>query len=227
MVITRQGAALAAAREKHAIPINSRSNETTSKARPTFGLVQETYQHNLYHLVVQAILWNQTRGKAAIHILRKLLVLYPNPESLSLAKDHDLIALLRPIGLQSIRAKRLIALGQMWVSQPPKASILYKVRYRCKEVSESEWEIAHLPGVGKYAIDSYRIFHRDQLRGFAQSWDDRLVHLSDDFTAFEPEWKRVVPEDKDLRAFLIWAWQEVGYEWNPITGQRRLSLCGI
>jgi len=27
------------------------------------------------------------------------------------------------------------------------------------------WEIAHLPGMGAYALDSYRIFHRDELRG--------------------------------------------------------------
>lgn len=185
------------------------------KSRPPnhFGLVQEIYQHNLYHLIVQAILWNQTRGSQAIIILRLLLEKYPTPAILAIANEDSLADLLHPIGLFRLRAKRLIALGQAWIVNPPKAGVVYKVRYKC-EPEESFWEIAHLPGVGKYAIDSYRIFHRDQLLGLSSSWDDHLTQFNRDLlptrrpsTCMDPEWMRVSPNDKDLSAFHQWAWK--------------------
>lgn len=72
------------------------------------------------------------------------------------------------------------------------------------------WEIAHLPGVGAYALDSYRIFHRDRLRGVVCDEQGR-----------EPEWKSVTPTDKDLRAYLVWKWRLEGWVWDPLTGKRR------
>lgn len=58
------------------------------------------------------------------------------------------------------------------------------------------WEIAHLPGMGAYALDSYRIFYRDSLR---------RIDFTED-ASIEPEWKRVKAEDKDLKAYLKWKW---------------------
>ncbi|UZJ55603.1 hypothetical protein CBS101457_004923 [Exobasidium rhododendri] len=200
-----------------------------------FGLVQETYQHSLYHLVVQAILWNQTRGKQAIVILKLLLQLYPDPKSLAAAQESDLVELLKPIGLHHLRAKRLLLLGKTWTLQPPVVSESHKVRYKCEAGKKEFWEIAHLPGVGKYAIDSYRIFHRDQFRGLSASWDDRFsastsrVTLSrmtsslDAGDTFEPEWKRVLPLDKELRAFLVWAWRLEGCDWDPLRGRSNMN----
>lgn len=72
------------------------------------------------------------------------------------------------------------------------------------------WEIAHLPGMGPYALDSYRIFYRDRLRQVTEE---------------EPEWMRVLPLDKDLRPYLKWRWAQEGWEWSELTGKRRkLSL---
>lgn len=223
---TRRRAAAAAQRaqlqgERHSARANLKKESADDakvfiEEKHRFGLVQEIYQHDLYHLIVQAILWNQTHGNKAIIVLRKLLELYPDPETLSHADEAALTALLQPIGLHRLRAKRLIALGQTWVKQPPTPGVVYKVRYKCPEC-ESRWEIAHLPGVGKYAIDSYRIFFRDQLRGIALSWDDRHGQTRQS-TDIEPEWKRVSPTDKDLRAFLVWAWSQEGFHWDPISG---------
>jgi hypothetical protein len=36
----------------------------------------------------------------------------------------------------------------------------------------------------------------------------------------EPEWKRVLPEDKELRACLRWMWMREGFEWDPATGDK-------
>jgi hypothetical protein len=68
------------------------------------------------------------------------------------------------------------------------------------------WEIAHLPGMGPYALDSYRIFCRDRLREVEEG---------------EPEWKRVLPLDKDLKPYLKWRWAQDGWDWDELTGKRR------
>jgi methyl-CpG-binding domain protein 4 len=188
-----------------------------------FGLMQERIHTNLYALVVQAILWNQTHGLAARPVFFQLLNIYPTPLALSRAAIQTLTAILRPIGLQNIRAARLIALANVWVTAPPCKEKRYrKLHYpvhRCgadigpREVlsqnDEREgWEIAHLPGVGRYALDSFRIFHRDRLRG------------GEGEGSFEPEWKRVLPQDKDLRAYLAWKWEQEGWRWDMLTGKR-------
>ena len=37
----------------------------------------------------------------------------------------------------------------------------------------------------------------------------------------EPEWRRVVPEDKDLRAWMIWRCEKEGWVYDVKTGRRR------
>jgi methyl-CpG-binding domain protein 4 len=176
-----------------------------------FGLIQERICSSLYALVVQAILWNQTRGIMARPILFELLAKYPTPKDLSAASLEDLTTMLQPIGLHNIRALRLIALADAWLAAPPCKSRRYrKLHYPSRgcgtDVKPGEvldvdderegWEIAHLPGMGAYALDSYRIFFRDKLRGI------------DTEKGVEPEWKRVKADDKDLKVYLQWKWDQ-------------------
>lgn len=147
-----------------------------------------------------------------------------------------------------------------------------KLSASSKRHSSGAWEIAHLPGVGAYAIDSWRIFCRDVLRGVATAWDGEdaeasaMVHsaschhksnqrdarghdvnsdldldaqdeetrtghasprehrelmaVGETRSQFEPEWMRVVPLDKELRAYLRWKWLKNGWVWDPLTGKR-------
>lgn len=178
------------------------------KLRPAnFGLIQERLCSSLYALVVQAILWNQTRGESARPVLFALLAKYPTPKDLSVASLDDLTEMLQPLGLHNIRALRLIALASAWLAAPPckerrHRRLNYPVKGSGKDVKPGEvlglederegWEIAHLPGVGAYALDSYRIFYRDKLRGLERG------------TGVEPEWRRVKAEDKDLKVYLEW-----------------------
>jgi methyl-CpG-binding domain protein 4 len=172
-----------------------------------YGLIQERICDSLYALVVQAILWNQTRGQMARPVLFELLVAYPSPLELSTASLKDLTTMLQPIGLHRIRAARLIALAEAWLSAPPCKERRYRrlhyPNHGCgADVKPGEvlgpdderegWEIAHLPGMGAYALDSYRIFYRDRLRGIEPA------------SGVEPEWKRVVPMDKELKPYLKW-----------------------
>ncbi|CAO2651777.1 Nn.00g000600.m01.CDS01 [Neocucurbitaria sp. VM-36] len=132
-----------------------------------------------------------------------------------MASLSTLTAMLQPIGLHNVRAARLIALAEAWLAAPPCKERRYRrlhypdrgcgANVKPGEVlgpdDEREgWEIAHLPGMGTYALDSYRIFYRDQLRGVKP------------MDGVEPEWKAVVPTDKELKQYLEWRWQEDGQE---------------
>ncbi|KAK3952268.1 methylated-DNA-binding protein 3 [Pseudoneurospora amorphoporcata] len=78
----------------------------------------------------------------------------------------------------------------------------------------SAWEIGHLTQ-GPYALDSWRIFCRDKLLGRAEDWKGKGRHPE-----FQPEWMRVLPRDKELKACLRWMWMREGWEWDPVTGER-------
>ncbi|KAF4436565.1 hypothetical protein F53441_13203 [Fusarium austroafricanum] len=195
-----------------------------------FGLIQETVASDLYALLVAAVLWNRTRGSQARPIFLTLLSRYPTPNHLAEALLSDLADLLRPIGLYNSRATRLIAFAKMWIEKPPCRTRRYrKLHYPLQgdglDIGKDEvldeyderqgWEVAHLPSLGPYAIDSFRIFHRDVLRGLATDWNGGNAQVE-----FEPEWKRVVPLDKELRAYLRWMWLKEGWIWDPETGNK-------
>ena len=80
------------------------------------------------------------------------------------------------------------------------------------------WEIGHMTS-GPYALDSWRIFCRDILRGVATGWNGEEAKE----VGFQPEWMRVLPEDKELRAYLRWMWLKEGFEWDPFTGEKDVA----
>ncbi|KAI7252958.1 hypothetical protein KC335_g15387 [Hortaea werneckii] len=123
-------------------------------------------------------------------------------------------------------------------------------------------EIGHIPGCGRYAYDSWRIFCRDVLRGVAEDYNGKgaiplptttpssaatLPASAEALTPtshhpppppppshnaptnqptevpipFEPEWKRVLPQDKELIATLRWMWLREGWIWDPSDGAKR------
>jgi len=190
------------------------SHRSTVKASPrarnplpnneaqTFGLIQESIAPNLYFLVIQAILWNQTHGRQARPVFFAFIEKYPDAEPLSEAALGELTAMLQPLGLHNIRARRCIALAKWWMEDPPSPTRYYRRRdypgVTLIRPADREFEITHPPGVGPYALDSFGIFHRDEMRRLT---GDRLgTGASQD--GFEPEWKRVLPKDKELRAYL-------------------------
>jgi endonuclease III len=189
-----------------------------------FGLIQERICGDLYALVVQAILWNKTRGTAARPVLWNLLGKYPTPSALAVANVSDVEDITRKLGLQQRRARRLVDMATVWIASPPTPARRYGRRHypskrsnmavKDRELLDPDdvregWEIGHLPGVGEYALDSFRIFGRDRLRGLA---DDPNV---------EPEWKRLVPSDKELGPYVRWKWALEGWDYQVATGTKK------
>lgn len=195
-----------------------------------FGLAQERLSHQPFRLLVACIFLNKTRGAVAMPVFYRLMQDYPSPEDLAGAKHEEIVTYFQHLGLQNQRAKKVKALAAMWCCRPPTQGQRYRcLHYPCRgdgrDLSKDEcidddddrvaWEVAHLPGVGAYAYDSWRIFCRDELRHVPKTTSD-----------LDREWTRVLPLDKELRAYLRWRWLKLGWVWNPVTGQRRQAQSG-
>lgn len=94
-----------------------------------------------------------------------------------------------------------------------------------EEDARVAWELGHLPGIGAYAMDSWRIFCRDELRGISCTkalTPDEMDEMEEKAKEEEMkgEWARVLPLDKELRAYLRWRWLRLGWEWDPLTGEK-------
>ena len=163
---------------------------------------------------------------------------YPTPADLAAAKHDDLVEMIQHLGLQNQRAATCIKLAQAWLDTPPEKGKRYRrLHYPNKDdgkdikategpIADDDervaWEVGHLPGIGAYAIDSWRIFCRDELRGLRPHGlvADLLTTDESRRVELEGEWTRVLPRDKELRAYLRWRWLRVGWTWNPLTGER-------
>lgn len=218
------------------------------KARPTFlstlpfpplhleqfGLMQERLCHDPFRLLLATIFLNKTPGSRAMPIFFKLMEKYATPEALADAEQSEVTSIIHELGFQNQRARKCIAMAKKWVEDPPvKGRRWRKMGYPKKgdgkDVKVDEvvddadervaWEISHLPGLGPYSHDSWRMFCRDELRGLASEYNGGDAKAGDN-GPFEPEWKRVLPTDKELRAWMTWMWMKEGWVWNKETGER-------
>ncbi|KAF2098604.1 DNA glycosylase, partial [Rhizodiscina lignyota] len=199
-----------------------------------FGLIQEELAHEPFKLIVAVIFLNQTTGKAAIPMFRKFIDTYPTIDDIANASVDEIATLIEPLGLQNNRAKILINLARTWLSKPPTKGKRYKTpQYPTKTDSNGiklsevladdderigAFEVGHLPGCGPYALDSWRIFCRDKCRDLAAGWNGEGAA-----EGFQPEWMRVRPTDKELRAYLRWMWLKEGFIWDWRTGETEVA----
>lgn len=200
---------------------------------PYFGLIQEKLAHNPFHLLIAVTFLIRTHGKHAIPVFYELIEKYPTPEALASADKEDIVPIIRHLGLQNQRAGTYQTYAKIWLEDPPAKGKRYAVRdYPTKgagrDVKKGEiladddervgWEIGHMTQ-GPYAIDSWRIFCRDVLRGLADGWNGE----GNTQEGFQPEWMRVLPTDKELRAYLRWMWLKEGFAWDPFTGEKEVA----
>ncbi|KAI7346632.1 hypothetical protein D0862_12127 [Hortaea werneckii] len=320
---------------------------------PTFGIIQEKLHQEPFWLLIATTFLNQTSGRAAVPVFWALKNRFPTPDALAQAEYEVVLEMIRHLGLQRQRAKRVIAMARVWRDDPPRVGrrfrtkdyprkgdhVGFNVRGRGskgkgkgkgtkgkkkkegmeegenpkKEEEEDQeeqeeekegdgegdggrrdgvekqdpdvsgsavaglqgdtpecrgsLEIGHIPGCGRYAYDSWRIFCRDVLRGVAEDYNGKgaippptptpssastLPTSAGEAEAptstptshhpppppshnaptnqpteapipFEPEWKRVLPQDKELIATLRWMWLREGWIWDPSNGAKRFA----
>ena len=209
-----------------------------------FGIVQEELAHEPFWLLIAITLLIKTNGKYAVPVFWRLKERFCTPAELADAANADeVLGMIRHLGLSANRLTFFQKYGRAFLERPPKAGVRHKVRnYDRRDVVPvpgdgdsvmrvpeentqmqemdtddlSSWEIGHMTQ-GKYAIDSWRIFCRDELLGKAKDWNGKGREPE-----FQPEWMRVMPTDKELRAYLRWMWMREGWQWDPTTGERRV-----
>lgn len=202
-----------------------------------FGLVQEQLVDDPFKVLVACIFLTRTKGNVSMPVFRELFLRYPTPQSLADADVVDITLTFQPLGLQNRRARTVINLAKAWVQCPPAygrryRKLHYPIRKDGLDISPSEqpiedeeidprvaWEVSHLPGVGAYALDSWRIFCRDSLRGI-RSGRANVDSIDDATEERLQEWTRVVPLDKELIAYVRWRWLRLNYLWNPVDGSK-------
>ncbi|KAK1158486.1 methyl-CpG-binding domain protein 4-like [Acipenser oxyrinchus oxyrinchus] len=107
--------------------------------RSPFNLVQETLFHDPWKLLIATIFLNKTSGKMAIPVLWQFLDRYPSPEVTRSTDWTEIAELLKPLGLNELRAKAMVKFSDEYLTKQWKYPI-------------------ELHGIGKYGNDSYRIF---------------------------------------------------------------------
>lgn len=127
-----------------------------------FNLFQERFRRDPWRLLVCVQLLNQTSGRQLEDVVGPLFERWPTEHLMSTADPDEVARAIRTLGLQNRRARTLVALS--------------------KAVADDVWAtVDELPGCGKYAADSYKIFVRGELPGV----DD--------------------VEDKELKRYIRWA----------------------
>ncbi len=223
---------------KTRVPAGTSTAPIPSIHEPFFGIIQEKLWREPFWLLIAVTFLNKTTGRAAVPVFWKLKEKYGTPEGLAEADEEELKGLITHLGLQKQRSKRCIKIAKAWVERPPEKGTRWRtLHYPCKEdgrslkrkkaveedaeAIEGLMEIGHIPGCGPYAWDSWRMFCRDVLRRVADDYNGEGAEIREDGEEFVPEWKRVLPLDKELRATLRWMWLREGWIWDHTTGERR------
>lgn len=113
-------------------------------------MIQEGLHGDPWRILVASILVGRTRGVAVATrgvavagILPRLFDRYPARRDLAAADPGELAGLLRPLGLQNVRASGLVRLAAA--------------------MRRDDEDPKGLPGVGPYAYAAWRVFVRDDL----------------------------------------------------------------
>ncbi|OHW95764.1 methyl-binding domain-containing protein 4 [Colletotrichum incanum] len=206
---------------------------------PHFGLIQEEFAHEPFWLLVVVTFLVKTAGTLAIPTFYKVKERFPTPTALADPEATTMITgMIHHLGLSAVRTAAIQRYARVWLEKPPTAGVVYRVKnYDKRDVelaslwpgidegsfeltagyageADEAWETGHLTQ-GKYALDSWRIFCRDELLGRAEDWNGKGAAPN-----LQPEWMRVRPDDKELRACLRWMWMREGWEWDPVTGEK-------
>ncbi|KAK3180198.1 hypothetical protein K4F52_008397 [Lecanicillium sp. MT-2017a] len=195
----------------------------------SFGIIQEKVAQEPFWLLIAITFLIKTSGQLAIPTFLRIKSQFPTPQDVADESNAaEILQMIQHLGLGQNRLKFMQKYARAFLEDPPRPNVLYRVRnYASREVSVSGdslempttdidtdgWEIGHMTQ-GKYTIDSWRIFCRDELLGRAEDWNGKGREPE-----FQPEWMRVLPADKELRAYLRWMWMREGWEWNPATGE--------
>ena len=139
-----------------------------------------------FRVLVTCIFLNRTRGEVAEPYIVSFFEEYPTVESVRDAEPQKLLRrYFQPLGMHR-RAWSVVNLARVFLEDPPRPMVL-----RCKvgEFDSHLSEVAHLPGVGEYASDAWRLFCR---KDFYAANDIRIAE----------QWPSLRPNDRILLRYV-------------------------
>ncbi|TRM57992.1 DNA glycosylase [Schizophyllum amplum] len=164
-------------------------------------LIQETFSEDPWKVLIATIFLNKTHGKISIPVIHTLLASWNTPSAMAAADPSDVYPLIRHLGLGAARARRIVDLSQAWIARSPTFEDEPIVSKSSDLRRYPPTILSHLPGIGRYALDSFRIF--------CTTMNNKT----------RDEWKAVRPTDKELTRFLAWKWAYVEHRrWHPERG---------
>lgn len=101
-------------------------------------LIQEDYLDDNWKMLVCCILLNQTTNQQVRKVLPDLFSLISNPETAIKISPYLIQSVIRSTGFSKIKTERIVAMSRKWL--------------------EGFKEVQELPGIGRYASDSWKIF---------------------------------------------------------------------
>jgi endonuclease III len=101
-------------------------------------LIQEDFLDDPWKMTVACILLNQTTNQQVRKILYPLFEFIVSAEKTSLLSPDQIYPIIKSTGFGNVKSKRIIEMSKKWISGFEK--------------------IHELPGVGKYATESWQIF---------------------------------------------------------------------
>ncbi|MBT17204.1 MAG: hypothetical protein CMO59_14680 [Verrucomicrobiales bacterium] len=108
------------------------------------NLMVQQQVENVWQHMVGVICLNQTGRKQVKEVLPKFFKLWPTHEALLHATKNEIEEVIAPLGMRSVRAKRLYRMSEQF----------------------GDWDgedATELYGIGKYGSDSYRLFYKKEL----------------------------------------------------------------
>jgi adenine-specific DNA glycosylase len=111
---------------------------------------QSELRENPWQMMVICQMLNQTSYKQVDRVSPVFFEKWPSPQALVKANRADIIEVIRPLGFYNRRADLLIDFSRGWLELEDPLTTPVET-------------IAKLSGIGKYAIDSWRIFQLNDL----------------------------------------------------------------
>lgn len=115
---------------------------------------QSELRENPWQMLVICQMLNQTSWKQVDQVSPIFFDLWPNPEKLIQSTEAEIAEIIRPLGFYNRRAKSLVKFSKGWLEIGAQSK-------RPDEIPIEE--ISSLCGIGKYALDSWKIFQLSDL----------------------------------------------------------------
>ena len=146
---------------------------------------QEQYREDPWKMLMVCFMLNQTSHKQVDKIRDEFFSRYPDASAFLAAPDSEIVELIRPLGFYNRRCKKWKEFCTEWMELNTNAPGLA--------------QLIDLPGVGKYALDSWKVF---QLYQYDTDVQDHVLNWYVEWAREEVE--RIKREGSEQKPFVVY-----------------------